>query len=127
VDIVFEPEGDWSAAGEADGAPSGSEPDVGLIEEGPYDIGGDQMREMTPDVENISAEHPSAPPAAAARRSHETPVRSPIGGHETVGPGVRTGSSGAAALHAGSGGPGAGRKPASPRSDGPRRGGEDER
>jgi hypothetical protein len=135
VDIVFEPEGDWTAEGieagaDGDGSPGGLGPDVGLIEEGPYDIGGDRMREMTPDVENISAEHPSEPLPASARPAQETPVRTPIGGHESAGPGVRTGSSGAAALDAGSGGP-AGGQGRSARSDGWRgsgpRSGEDER
>jgi len=64
-------------------------------------------RAMTPDMENISSEHPSEPPPAGAsvNDGHETPVRTAIPGHETRGPGVRTGSSGAASLDAGSGGP----------------------
>jgi hypothetical protein len=58
-------------------------------------------------MENISADHPSEPPPAGASVNDgvETPVRSAFPGHETRGPGVRTGSSGAAALDAGSGGP----------------------
>jgi hypothetical protein len=62
MDVVFEPEGDWSEDGdwsengdgttgewtEASASPTG--PDVGVIDEGPYAIGGEHApREMTPD------------------------------------------------------------------------------
>jgi hypothetical protein len=120
VDIVFEPEGDW--ADEIDIEDLEDETtlvaqDIDAIDEGPYDIGGDSLRAMTPDVENISDEHPSTPPPDVAGETGETPVRTPIAGHETIGPGIRTGSSGAAALDAGSAGPswGARRKAAKER------------
>jgi hypothetical protein len=101
VDIVFEPEGDWT--GEMGGSDD-------VIDEGPYDIGGDNLHAMTPDIESISDEHPSTP--STLTNEQETPVRTPIAGRETMGPGIRTGSSGAAALDAGSAG--------SSRSDGRR-------
>jgi hypothetical protein len=108
VDIVFEPEGDWAKEGmEGAGgemAMDFSDSDFDGSDEGPYDIGGDAVRAMTPDIENVSDAHPSSPPPETGR-AHETPVRTPIAGRETMGPGVRTGSSGAAALDAGSAGP----------------------
>lgn len=44
-------------------------------------------------------------PTRASTGPGESPARSAIPGHETRGPGIRTGSSGAASLDAGSGGP----------------------
>jgi hypothetical protein len=101
LDVVFEPDGDWEDEG-LDGT------EVGLAEQDGIPIGEIRdLREMTPDIENVSDEHPSEPPAGRPRGhdSNETPARTPIVGHETRGPGIRTGSSGGAALAAGSGGP----------------------
>ena len=103
LDVVFEPDGDWEDEG-IDGT------EVGPAEQDGIPIGEVRdLREMTPDLENVSDEHPSEPPTGRPRGhdSNETPARTPIVGHETHGPGVRTGSAGGAALAAGSGGPGA--------------------
>lgn len=123
ADVVFEPEGDWHLDGglgpRGDGGPPSGR---AFGEEGRTyaglgegeDVGAEVTSErarperaMTPDIENISDLSPSSPAPGGARErySDETPARTPIAGHETAGPGVRTGSSGAAALDAGSGGP----------------------
>src|SRR5690606_8558440 len=103
VDVVFEPEGDWGMEGGpfgnggsgASGArrtyESATEP--GLTEENPLAASGARdAREMTPDLENVSDEHPSIPaPLGREGTRGETPVRTPVAGHETAGPGIRTG------------------------------------
>lgn len=116
AEVVFEPEGDWGLDGgpgdEADEAVSWSsytaaDPGLGEGEDAGAAVTSERMqpeRAMTPDIENISDAHPSSPPPDE-HEGDETPVRTPYAGHETTGPGIRTGSSGAAALDAGSAGP----------------------
>jgi hypothetical protein len=100
LDVAFEPDGNWEDEG-IDGT------EVGLAEQDGIPIGEIRdPREMTPDLENVSDAHPSVPPPGRPRGhdSNETPAGTPIVGHETRGPGIRTGSAGGAALAAGSGG-----------------------
>lgn len=112
AEIVFEAEGDWELNPdevELDAEIYGRTVAARDVEDGlEWDLmAGDPRpeRAMTPDIENISADHPSTPSPASARHPHETPVRSAFAGHETTGPGIRTGSAGAAAIDAGSAGP----------------------
>jgi hypothetical protein len=95
VDIVFEPEEGWTElrGGDGDGPSSdgrahrvapadeveeddiGLSDDIGLTDdvelegEARWGLDGERsVREMTPDIENISAEHPSEPPPRVAGR-----------------------------------------------------------
>jgi hypothetical protein len=116
-DVTFEPEGEGETGRRPGGdarsrgsATRGEEEAMrasGLTVDEPGFEAAMPQRAMTPDLENLSDAHPSSPGPGGVRErfADETPVRSGFAGHETTGPGVRTGSSGAAALDAGSAGP----------------------
>ena len=120
AEVVFEPEGDWGVDGDGssggDGSPAGGDEETADFEADAVLERAQTERAMTPDLENISDQRPSTPPPGGARErfADETPARSAMPGHETIGGGVRTGSSGAAAIDAGSAGPRQGEHDARP-------------